>query len=119
MSHIRKQTPLEEIKAAAPETIWYSVNTCWWTHRQTDLRRSPNHDLPCDPQGGMLMVGPANDFLAAAEANPDHYGKHGLDAFIAAHHDNCVVSPDDSRNTCMRTWQEYNDLLDMEEAKVD
>ena len=112
MPHIRNQTTLEEIKLAAPGTIWYSVSTCWWTHRQTDLRRHPNHDLPCDPRGGMLMMGPANDFLANAEANPSHYGQHGLDAFIAAHNDNCVVSHLDSRSTCLLSWQEYNDLLD-------
>ena len=111
--HIRKQITLEEIKAARPETIWYSVATSWWTHRNTDLRSHRDHGLPCDPRGGMLMMGPAGAFLADAEANPEHFGPHGLDALMAAHNDNCVVSESDSRNTCLRTWQEYNDLLDL------
>lgn len=114
MAHIRKVTTLERIKQAAPELIWYSVNTCWWTHRQTDLREHPNGGLPCDPRGGMLMMTTANEFLTAAEANPSHYGKHGLEALIAAHNDNCVMSFRDYRKTCLRTWDEYNELLDFQ-----
>ena len=111
MPYIVEATTLQEIKHAAPETIWYSVHTCWWTHRSTDLRKLPN-GLPCDPRGGVLMMDEGQSFLTSAEANPDHYGKHGLAAFIASHNDNCVVSSDDHRNTCLRSWQEYNDLLD-------
>ena len=111
MAYIVETTTLQEIKDAAPETIWTSVLTCWWTHRATDLRTLPN-GLPCDPRGGVLMMDDGQSFLTRAEANPDHYGKHGLAAFIASHNDNCVVSCDDTRNTCLRSWQEYNDLLD-------
>ena len=112
MPHIIERTTLEEIKAAAPRTIWWSVSTCWWTHRAEDLYwgDSPT-GLPCDPRGGMLMMGDASGFLAHAETNPSFYGSHGLDAFIAAHNDNCVVSLADRRTACLRTWQEYNDLL--------
>ena len=116
MPFIRKMTTLEQIQLAAPETIYWSVNTCWWTHRQTDLREHPNSGLPCDPRGGVLMMGPWSDFLAAAEANPGHYGKHGLDALMAAHNDNCVMSFRDYRKTCLQTWQEYNDLIDIQEG---
>ena len=74
--------------------------------------RCDETDLPCDPRGGMLMETPDPEaFLAAAEENSEAYGEHGLDAFIAAHNDNCVVSPTDHRNTCLRTWAEYNALL--------
>ena len=112
MPHIRTQITLDELKRANPETIWYSVTTCWWTHRSSDLRSRPDNGLPCDPRGGVLMMGPAAEFLANAEANPAHYGKYGLDAFMASHNDNCVVSPTDSRNTCLRSWQEYNYLIE-------
>ena len=71
----------------------------------------PKHGLPCDPHGGVLIMARASDFLTQAEANPGHYGQHGLAVFMAAHNDNCVVSPTDGRNTCMATWPEYNDLL--------
>ena len=119
MPHIIEEITLEDIRATKPETIWCSVNTCWWTHRETDLRQRRDSTLPCDPRGGMLMMYEAKQFLAAAEANPAHYGKHGLAAFIAAHNDNCVVSPSDRRNTCLESWQEYNDLLDRAKAEGD
>ena len=62
------------------------------------------------------MMGNARGFIGGAEARPEHYGKHGLAAFMAAHNDNCVVSGQGSRQTCLRTWDEYNDLLDRKEA---
>ena len=111
MAHIVKRTTLEDVKLAEPDTIWYSVNTCWWTHRQSDLRQHTS-GLPCDPRGGMLMMAGADSFFDVAEGNPGHYGEHGLDALIAAHNDNCVVAPDDLRSTCLRTWPEYNEALD-------
>ena len=66
----------------------------------------------------MLMMGDAGAFLQAAEENPSLYGKHGLAAFMAAHNDNTVVSEQDSRQTCLRTWDEYNDLLDQREEEA-
>lgn len=111
MAYIRQRISLKGVKADKPETIWYSVNTCWWTHRYTDLRERKNN-RPCDPRGGMLMMMPAAAFLESAEANPDHYGRHGLDAFMAAHADNCVVAEDYPIRTSLETWDEYNDLLD-------
>ena len=113
MAFIRKQTTLEDVKKDCPDTIWYSYHTCWWTHRNTDLRTLPDNGLPCDPRGSVLMMVEAYKFIESAEANPDFYGKRGLDAFMAAHNDNCVVSFRDYRNTCLRTWDEYNDLLDL------
>ena len=109
---IRRNTTLEDVKADNPSTIWYSVNTCWWTHRETDLRSHRDSGLPCDPRGGMLMMGDADAFLESAESNPGHYGIRGLKAFMAAHNDNCVVTVDGVEHpTCLRTWDEYNDLM--------
>ena len=116
MVAIVKVTTLEDIRRANPQKVYYSVNTCWWTHRQTDLRQEPTSGLPCDPRGGMVMERDnVEGFLKAAEENAEAYGRHGLDAFIAAHNDNCVVSPTDLRGTCLRTWDEYNELLDVVE----
>ena len=112
MPYIINRITLEDIKKSDPETIWYSFNTCWWTHRSADICTHPKHGLTCDPRGGMLLEIPAKDFIDNAESNPSHYGKHGLDAFMASHNDNCVVSYDDHRSTCLQTWDEYNHLLD-------
>jgi len=49
-------------------------------------------------------------FITHAEGNPTHYGKHGLDAFVAAYHGNATT--DDGRPTSFSTWDEYNELID-------
>ena len=100
MPYIRTSITIQDIRDAKPTTIYYGVNTCWWTHRHQDLPWLPGSPFPCDARGGMLMItdNPAG-FLRAAEANPNAYGKHGLAAFIAAHNDNCVVAVDDLRST--------------------
>ena len=115
MVHIRKMTTLESIRAERPETVYYSFKTRWWTHRAEDLRTLPN-GLPCDPRGSVLMQCDAEAFLASAESDPSLYGRHGLATLLAAHNDNCVVSEDDLRNTCLVTWDEYNDLLDEQDG---
>lgn len=110
--YILTTVTLEQIKAAKPAKIYYGVNTCWWTHRPEDLCRHPETGLPCDPRGGMLMeTSGVNGFLLEAERDTSRYGKFGLRAFIAAHHGNCVVSPDDRRSTCFASWREYQDAI--------
>jgi hypothetical protein len=112
-----KITSIEQLLALKPEMIWYSANTCWWTHKEEHLCNHPEAGLPCDPLGGMLFqTNQAEGFLKAAEANAAHYGKHGIKAFLAAHNDNMVVSETDQRVTCFRTWSEYNDVLDKQEG---
>ena len=113
MAYIREQITLDEIKAEAGEFIWFAYHTCWWTHRGTDLGTLPS-GIPCDPRGSVLLSTEADGFFKAAEANPDHYGKHGLTAFVAAHNDNCALEPD-GRRWSLRNWQEYNDLLDYQQ----
>ena len=111
MAKIRQMTTIADIKAERPEYIWYAYHTCWWTHRESDLSRTRT-GLPCDPRGSVLLYTYAHEFLRMAEVNAAHYGRHGLDAFIAAHHDNCYLSEDEPRPWSLRSWDEYNDLLD-------
>ena len=113
MAHIVEQITLEAVRAAKPEMIFYAMHTCWWTHDPKDVAELTGSRIPCDPRGSVLFE--AHDpekFLRLAEENPEHYGRHGLRAFIAAHHQNCRVSASDHRSTSMRTWPEYNDAID-------
>lgn len=99
-------------RAVRSSRLVYGSNTCWWklgdpvyNHREARL--------PCGPRGEMLLeTDKPVDFLKAAEANPSHYGKHGLDAFIAAYHG--FVTTDDGRPTSLDSWDAYNDLIDQE-----
>ncbi len=103
-----------EILDSKPEMIYYGANTCWWTHDVNHIYRHPRlRHLPCDPSAGVLyQTDDVKGFFVAAAENATHYGKHGLRAFVAAHHLNCVVSAQDTRPTCFDNWQAYNDILD-------
>ncbi len=71
--------------------------------------------LPCDPRGSVLMMtrrGDAEGFLKAAENSSVHYGKHGLRAFMAAHHSNCIESSTSLHPWSASGWQEYNEAID-------
>jgi hypothetical protein len=103
---------IKDIRQSKPKKIYYSVNTCWWTHNPEHLCTRPQSELPCDPRGGMLMqTDDVEGFLSAAEQNPTHYGEWGLRAFMAAHHQNCQVGPKDNRKTCFEKWDDYNRLI--------
>ena len=103
---------LEQVREAKPEMIFYGALTCWWTHDPAHLGRLDN-GIPCDPRGGVLMqTHKPEEFLMSAEEHPEHYGKHGLEAFMASHHLNCVLSAFDHTPTCFEGWDEYNRILD-------
>lgn len=121
---IERNITLAEVRAARPTMIWYGAMSCWWTHDPDDLKeatqlaKSPERKggwgpLPTDPRGGVLME--AHDpgkFLRLAEENVSHYGKHGLAAFMAAHHKNCrIIKAGFARPWCLASWQEYNEAL--------
>ena len=107
----------EQLRQGAPAAIHYGFRSCWWTHRAADLRALPN-GLPCDPAGGVLMTAPdALAFLDHAAAHPETYGRNGLEAFLAAHNDNCVASPHNHGSVCLRTWDEVNALLDYQRRR--
>jgi hypothetical protein len=117
MPVIVERTALRDIRLELPSMIFYGANTPWWTHRASDLCRHPISGLPCDPRGGMLFqTDNVIGFIESAVHNAEHYGRHGIRAFMAAHNDNCQVSETDSRSTCMDNWGQYNDALDKLDA---
>lgn len=106
-------TSLETIRLLKPAMIFYGANTCWWTHDRAHLCVKPGSGLPCDPRGGMLLqTDDVEGFLRSAEDSAEHYGEHGIRAFLAAHHQNCVVSRTNRASTCFPDWAEYNRILD-------
>lgn len=105
-----------EVKKSRPKVIWYSTGTMWWTHRASDLGVLPN-GIPCDPRGAPLMMTDrsrqaARAFLDGAAAKPEHYGRHGLRAFMAMHHANSY-HVDDLVHWASGSIEEYNKALDM------
>jgi hypothetical protein len=83
-----------------------------------EIARRQSFRLPCDPRGGMLFeTDNVSGFLAAARRNPESYGRHGLRAFVAAHHLNSVLSLEGQRPWCEREWDAYNDALDRLDAR--
>lgn len=129
---------LEQLKKeiTADTVIYYSVGTPWWTHRAEDLCRGPKHEVqfstkgghswtadvgrvPHDPTGSPLYMtneGDAHKFIEMAEDCPSHYGKHTLKAFMSAHAMNCRL---DDHSWALRSWKEYNELLDKQGASHD
>jgi len=119
MPKIVEKMTLAGVRAAKPDMIFYSAGTCWWTHDPLHLGTNAS-GLPCDPRDGVLFqTEDVEGFLKAAVENPGHYGRHGLRAFVAAHHLNCQLSEDDSRAWCMPTWDEYNEALDILDAGIE
>ncbi|CAA7621097.1 hypothetical protein [Magnetospirillum sp. UT-4] len=106
----------DQVKRSVQPTAYFAMNTCWWTDNPGHLGRMETgvgHGLPCGPRGEGLMTAPLREFLAAAKANPAHYGKHGLRAFMAAYHGNCLKEDaTGARPWSLQTWVEYNAALD-------
>ena len=124
----RTLTNLDEIRAAKPEMVFYSTKTCWWTANPDDLCCSHGNpmstcpdgmsQLPVDPAGAPLFqTDEVELFLQDAESHPEHYGRHGLEAFILAYHGNIVS--EDGLPRCAVGWDSYNKLLDEEESDGD
>lgn len=102
---------IEDIRGA--DRIYYGYQTCWWTHKVRHLDTNTS-GLPCDPRGGVLLETVSVDlFLSRALSNPAHYGKHGIKAFLAAHHENTIALY--GRPWCWKKWELYNCLLDIVE----
>ena len=95
---------LEDVRAAKSDSLYFAPNTLWWTHESAHLSVAQLRR--------QHIIRDEETFLKAAEYNPSQFGRHGLRAFLAAHHLNCYVSFDDLSHTSARTWNEYNDALD-------
>lgn len=62
--------------------------------------------IPLDPLGSpLLQTDKPLECLMSVENNPEHFGDHGMDAFLLAHHQNCEGS-------IFREWEPYNRILD-------
>ena len=63
-------------------------------------------DTPLDPMGSpLLRTDNPLEWLKKIEKNPKHFGSHGVNTFLLAHHQNCEGS-------VFRDWKEYNRILD-------
>ena len=110
-----------QIEAWARDPQWqcvYAVDRCWWSLWDNawmpyTLDGEPG-GIPRDPRGSVLVQAPLDKFWQAAGDNPGHYGRHGLDALVAAFHGNVeVLNPAGLWfPTSLRSWDAYNDLLD-------
>jgi hypothetical protein len=80
----------------------YSVNCCWWTSFPEDLGSLPpmryepftgqmlpnpgGPALPCCPHcHSVLLQAPLEKFIEAAQGQPEHYGKFGIETFVQTH----------------------------------
>lgn len=61
--------------------------------------------IPLDPTGSPLyMTDNPLDFIKKSEGRPGHFGRHGIKAFLMAHHQNTKVHG--------LNWNFYNQMLD-------
>lgn len=56
------------------------------------------------------MQAPLYKFLESAKENVEHYGKHGIDTFIASFHGNVTLNT--GLIVCFKTFDEYNKVID-------
>lgn len=107
----------EQIEAwAANPTrqIVLAIRTCWWSLYETAYMPyviPGKHPLPCDPRSSPLVISSMAGCWAQAVGNPDFYGPHGIDAFVAAFQGNVVVA-ETGKPTSFDDWSHYNQLLD-------
>lgn len=110
LAQIERQL-FEHGKAGA---VYYSNKSCWWTHHRghTWVEVPGQPSVQRCPAGGLIfMERDWEGWLEAAKDNPAHYGRHGLNAFVAAHHANCRRGGDGKPFASAR-WGDYNDALD-------
>lgn len=62
--------------------------------------------IPMDVTGATLfMTDKVHNWIKQAELKPEHFGRHGLEAFMKAHHQNCG-------GNAWPVWEYYNLLID-------
>jgi len=96
----------------------YAVHSPWWSLFEDEWMpyRCPGTRIPCDPRGSVLMQGNLRQFWDTAIGSPEHYGRHGINAFMLAFHGNLEVLKAETLRylpTSLDSWDAYNDLLDM------
>ncbi len=95
--------------------IYYSTESCWWSHLRGHAYIHPT--MKCPAGGQIVAEKDWEGWLESARENPDHYGRWGIKAMLAAHHTNCR----DAKGFfyAARTWEPYNAALDVlaEETK--
>lgn len=101
IERIKEESPFYEDHGS--QMAFYAVGCCWWTSFREDLAKHPS-GLPCCPHcKSVLLQANLVPFLENAEAYPEHYGSHGLEAFLLAYHRNS--------DWCGRNWQRYETYL--------
>lgn len=111
---LTNKTSLKDIEKIAEDDsveCVYSIGTCWWSLYKDDYMPfvSSGGITPLDPMGSPLMQAPLKDFIKSAKENIEHYGEHGLDAFVSAFHGNVVLNT--GKDVAFKTWDEYNKLI--------
>lgn len=89
---LKMAVTFKQMKESKSKTIYYSSRTAWWTDDPKDLQGSGD-TIPLDIFGAPLFQAPKNEFLEHVEAKPEHYGKYGIEGFMACHHKN--FTPDE------------------------
>lgn len=113
---IKKNITLEDIARSDSDCIYYSANTCWWTHADEDLQKPESGGIPRDSANSVLLM--ADDvklFVRLAIANEHRYGTFKLQTFMASHHKNSFV-PRGDQHAASVSWSDYEraygDMLD-------
>lgn len=122
LTHKTSREQIERwIKTNINRECVYAIHTPWWSLYEERWMPYRSGNLPCDPRGSMLLQGNLSVFWDAALENPDHYGKHGIDALVAAFHGNVEVMTSDGRGwrpTSLAKWDHYNRLLDQQKKGI-
>lgn len=109
----RLQNPNQECVTAVHSPWWSLFETEWMPYK------FPGSSIPCDPRGSVLVQGSLQEFWKMANSNPEHYGKHGIEALMLAFHGNLEVLKADTGDvgnylpTSLDSWDAYNYLLDL------
>lgn len=107
------ETQLEHHSVAA--AIFYSTGSCFWSHlRAASLLNGPA--MLCPAGGQIVMERDWRAWLETARSNTGHYGAHGLEALLAAHHSN-VRHPQTGAPYAAKSWRPYNLALDLRDAE--
>lgn len=80
---------IRHILDANPTTVWYAMNTNWWTHRREHLYRSSNHGgigIPCCPRNSPLFEIPFQEWYLPEKIENCYPG--GIETLMAGHHGN-------------------------------